>query len=433
MIQPIRLLALVVALAGAQTAWKTAAIASFDQAWATINETFYDPAFGGVDWVAVRDELRPRAVAAESAEGARDVIRAMLARLGRSHFALLSGTSEDDKLPGEAVVPIDVRVTDAGALVTRVRVTPGDARGLRAGQVLLSIDDWRVPSVAAPGDRDLRAPRLDAWRAINRRLHGAAGSAVRLRVRDRTGDEREVRVGREVAPGELVSFGNLPTLRVQVEAREERSPAGRRVGVIAFGLWMAAINLPVARAVDDYRSADGLVIDLRGNPGGLADMMRGIAGHIVDEPVLLGRMRMRSLPNPLEFKANPRRSTPDGRSVVPFAGRVAVLVDELTASTSECFAGGLQSLGRVRVFGRQTSGQALPALTKRLPNGDALMYVVGDFVTSAGRPLEGEGVVPDEVVALTPEAFATSRDPDLEAALRWLDLAQPVPAIGPAR
>src|SRR6185436_9633416 len=102
------------------------------------------------------------------------------------------------------------------------------------------------------------------------------------------------------------------------------------------------------------RQADGIVIDLRGNPGGLADMIRGIAGHFLSTPELLGRVHMRGVE--LEFRANPRRSTADGRRVEPFAGPLAILVDELTASASECFAGGLQSLGRARVFGTRTMG-----------------------------------------------------------------------------
>ena len=53
------------------------------------------------------------------------------------------------------------------------------------------------------------------------------------------------------------------------------------------------------------------------------------------------------------------------------------------------------------MFGRQTMGQALPAMTKRLPNGDVLMYAIGDFVTSTGQRLEGEGVIPDEIVPLS--------------------------------
>jgi len=60
----------------------------------------------------------------------------------------------------------------------------------------------------------------------------------------------------------------------------------------------------------------------------------------------------------------------------------------MTGSTSECFAASLQSIGRVRVFGRPTMGQALAAVTKRLADGDVFMYALGDFVTSTGRRVE---------------------------------------------
>src|SRR5205823_6055461 len=151
------------------------------------------------------------------------------------------------------------------------------------------------------------------------------------------------------------------------------SPLQHRVGFIGFNLWMTAIDAPISAAIDRFRDADGLLVDLRGNPGGLAAMMSGLAGHLMtDADALIGRMQTRQLQ--LEFHPNPRLSTEDGRRVLPFAGPVAILVDELTGSTSECFAGGLQSLGRARIFGRQTMGEALPAVTKRLPNGDVLMY-----------------------------------------------------------
>jgi carboxyl-terminal processing protease len=183
---------------------------------------------------------------------------------------------------------------------------------------------------------------------------------------------------------------------------------------------MAQVNEPIAEAVDRFRDADGIVLDLRGNPGGLAGMIVGVAGHFIDTPELLGTMRTRTVPR-LEFVVNPRRATTDGRRVAPFAGPVAVLVDELTASASECFAGAMQDLGRVRVFGRRTMGQALPASTRRLSNGDVLEYVVGDFVTSAGRSLEGAGVTPDDAQPLTIADLRRGIDAPMAAALRWID------------
>jgi len=230
---------------------------------------------------------------------------------------------------------------------------------------------------------------------------------------------RVIAVPRALESGERVVLGDLPPFVTRVTSRAVETPGGRAVGVIGFNVWMTPVNDPLAREIDRYRAAKGLVIDLRGNPGGLAAMIQGVAGHLFTTPELLGRMKSRG--SDLEFRANPRTVTPDGIRVAPYAGPVAILVDELTASASECFAGALQSLGRARVFGLQTMGQALPASTRRLANGDLLMYVVGDFVTATGRRLEGDGVRPDEVVPFSLETLRGGRDATLDAALRWLD------------
>jgi carboxyl-terminal processing protease len=417
---------LLVAAIGASAAGRaraqSATLAAFDEVWQTINDTFDDPSFGGIDWAGVRRELRPRVERATTDAEGRAVIREMLARVGRSHFALLGPPADGDGPRGDATVPITIRPAGDAMLIVAVEAgSTAAAAGLAAGDRLIEIDDRTIADIVAPVNApDDRVRALLSWRRVTNALSGAAGARAHLRVRAPGGAERIVEVGRVTEGGVPVAFGNLPVMRVRFDAQERRTPAGRRVGAIAFNLWMPAIAEPFASAIDRFRSADGLVIDLRGNPGGLADMIRGIAGHIVSEPLVIGRMHTRA--GELEFRANPRRSTSDGRRVEPFAGPVAVLVDGLTGSTSECFAGGLQSLGRVRVVGTTTMGQALPASTKTLSNGDVLMYAIGDFVTSTGVRLEGRGVVPDEIVSLEPAALAAGHDA-MAAALAWLDRA----------
>ena len=83
----------------------------------------------------------------------------------------------------------------------------------------------------------------------------------------------------------------------------------------------------------------------------------------------------------------------------------------MSGSASECFAGGMQSIGRVRVFGQRTMGQALPALFDKLPNGDVLIHAYGDFVTADGTRLEGRGVIPDEPSAARPRGAARRAGP----------------------
>jgi carboxyl-terminal processing protease len=162
-----------------------------------------------------------------------------------------------------------------------------------------------------------------------------------------------------------------------------------------------------------------MILDLRGNLGGVAGMMMGVAGHFLAEPKTLGIMRTRG--DEMRFVANPRLATDTGVPVQPFAGSVAILVDGLSASTSEMFAAAMQALGRARVFGERTPGQALPAMATRLPTGDVLMHVVADFVAPDGSKIEGRGVIPDEVVPLTVADLGARRDGALEAAIRWME------------
>jgi carboxyl-terminal processing protease len=129
---------------------------------------------------------------------------------------------------------------------------------------------------------------------------------------------------------------------------------------------------------------------------------------------------MKTRDSELRFVANPRLVDAAGDRVEPYRGPVAILIDGLSASASECFAGGLQSLGRARVFGQTSMGQALPALFDTLPNGDVLIHAWGDFVTGSGVRLEGRGVIPDEIVPATRADLLAGRDRPLEAALAWI-------------
>src|SRR5262249_21606938 len=146
-----------------------------------------------------------------------------------------------------------------------------------------------------------------------------------------------------------------------------RTDKGHSVGVIRFNIWLAPLAPAFDKAVDAFRRSDGIVIDLRGNPGGLGGMAMGLAGHFLDKPASLGTMKMRDAE--LKFAVSPRRVSTTNQRVEPFAGPLAVLIDQGSLSTSEIFAGGLQALGRARIFGQATGGAALPSQMERLPNG----------------------------------------------------------------
>jgi carboxyl-terminal processing protease len=415
---------IVTALVAVPAAQASKAIETFDAAWTIIRDSHFDPGMNGVDWPAVKAELGPRAARAQSDGELRDVIRDMLGRLGLSHFALIPSGRDGVDGPSADLTGdpgFDVRLVGSELLVTHVDPQGGaGAAGVRPGWRLLSLDAMPVSELISrlPETMPARLRQVEVWRMIETRLRGAQGSRVPLMFDDGRNDVG-VAVERRAEAGQPATVGNLPTMHVRVEAEERRTARGATAGVIRFNVWMPGVDPLFQDAVEKFRKSHGIVVDLRGNPGGLAAMIMGISGHFLTERKPLGTMKTRDAE--LKFTANPRFVNAAGQRVEPFAGPVAILVDAMTGSASECFAGGMQALGRARVFGQTSMGQALPAFFAKLPNGDVLIHATGDFVTADGTRLEGRGVVPDETVAIGRAELLAGRDTTLEAALKWID------------
>jgi len=428
------LAAAVVAPARAQDTLSAAlALETFDAAWRIVYETHFDTTFNGVDWVGLRDELRPRVEGLTDRAELRRIIRGMLDRLGQSHFALIPKEAADTLDPEEADVSgaigdlgFDMRLVGERLLVTSVdSAGPAFDMGVRPGWVVTAVnDDQVVDLVAALGKIESRLNLgILVWGRVRSRLQGAPGTDCRVTLLDPDDREVTVTLTRRPFPNEPVKIGNLPTFFVRFSQREVPLSGGAgRAGMVWFNYWMVPLMRQVDAAIDEFRELDGIVIDLRGNGGGVLGMIMGLAGHFLDERASLGTMKTRR--TDLHVRANPRRVSTTGTVVAPYPGPVAILTDRLSGSASEVFAGGMQSIDRVRVFGDTTVGAVLPASMDRLPNDDVLYHAFGEFETATGVRLEGRGVYPDEPVPLTRADLLAGRDAALLAALQWIAAEQ---------
>ncbi len=414
-------------------------LATFDSAWTIIARTHWDTTYNGVDWRGIRDSLRPRAEVVGSQRALRNILQQMIDALGQSHFAIIpqevsdvaAGASRNPDAARDGQIGLTTRWLDGEVVVTHVEPEGPAARaGVRAGWLLRQIgaDSVTAQLRRLPATLDPRRVALSAYSLTEGGLRGAPGSSVTVTFVDEARRVRPLTLERTALRGTSVKYGNLPPQLAHLDW-ERRVAGGRRIGVIRFNIWMPVLAREFDVAMDSLRGSDAIILDIRGNFGGVGGMAMGFAGHFVDTTVPVGIMKTRA--QELKFTINPRRVNTANERVTPFAGPLAIVVDELSISTSEIFAGGLQALSRAHVVGSRTAGQALPAVAERLPNGDILYHAIADFLSPSGARMEGDGVTPDLPVRLTTEALRAGHDPALDAALRWAATAPPPAGTAP--
>jgi carboxyl-terminal processing protease len=387
---------------------------TFDVVWRTVKEKHFDPTLGGVDWDKVRERYAPRVSAVKSDGELYALLQQMLGELHQSHFRIIPPEAiiqSESKVPEGGGVGIDIRFIDDQAVITRLQ--PGSSAeraGLRTGFIIKKVDGATVEQITEPFLKSKESPamtRLFMIHAVLRRINGKPDTPVRVAYLDERDQPREAAVTRERFKGEMSpAFGNFPPQYTEFESKRLEN----KIGYIRFNIFVTMLMDKIRAAIREMSDAPGIIIDLRGNPGGVGGMANGIAGMLETKQVSLGVMKMRT--TQLSFIAFPQAGA--------YAGPVVVLIDGGSASTSEVFAAGIQEIGRATVVGEPSMGAALPSQIIQLPTGARLQYAVADFKTPKGVLIEGRGVRPDVEVSLSRRALLEGRDSQLEAAIEQI-------------
>lgn len=251
--------------------------------------------------------------------------------------------------------------------------SPADAGGIKAGEVIVSVDGKSIAG-------------LDST-AATAKIKGPEGTEVTVGVLDpKAGKTRDLTLTRAQV--------TLPNVSSQV-----KEVGGRKLGYVRMLSFSEAAHEQLARAVEkvEGEGAEGIVLDLRGNPGGLLDEAVESASLFLPADEIVVSTKSRTQGDSVHKTSGDRVST------LP----LVVLIDRNTASAAEILTAALADDGDATVVGTRSYGKGVFQEEKDLANGGALKLTVGEYFTPNGVNLaRSKGIHPQVKVSDDPQTAA---------------------------
>jgi C-terminal processing protease CtpA/Prc len=371
-----------------------------------------------IDWAALRAEYVPLTEAAHDYTEYHHVLQRMLNNIPDGHVGWISWSLYAEQL-GEIGASVTI-ADDGNVYVTGViEGMPAQQAGLAAGTRILAVDGLPVHQAMDDLEESYANGSTERGRDQERLatlLKGPVGSRVSLQVELPDGATGTVTMTRQQAP----AIATDDPFALPVEARLLAGDiAYLMLGEDFFDNLLDDLFARQFAAIWE-NALSGLILDMRGNSGGIDPYRNLIVGHFLSQPLELSAVEY---PGDLDPIGHPlsHEVVIDPVSPGPFAGTVVVLTDDQCFSQCEYFVAAMQMAGALVVghtptggLGGSVGGQAL------LPGNFIVQYTTGRSLTFDRSALfiEGTGVIPDIRVPLTRESIISPEDEVLTAGIQ---------------
>lgn len=292
----------------------------------------------------------------------------------------LMNTDLSGEVTGIGAVVETVEDTEEIRIVSVMEGSPAQAAGLQSGDIFIAVDGENVTGLS----------QLE----LVTKVRGPEGSIVELTMKR---DDEEI-------------VFSIVRARITIPTVESETLDGN-LGYIKLHDFSinAREQIDAALTEMDVNNLDGLVLDLRGNPGGLLSTAIDVASAFIKGGTILVE----------DFGDHEQVFEANG-SYIGVSVPMVVLVDDNSASASELVAGALQDSGRATIVGVTTFGKGTVQTWQSLVNGGGIRLTIARWLTPNGNWIHEQGITPDIIVEWPVENRDENNDPQLNAAIEIL-------------
>lgn len=353
----------------------------YDSVWRTVNSKFLDETNNGQNWNKWRHKYDNFIKTPEDAYVAIDT---MIVSLNDKYTRFVTPkefTEEKNMIKGSLYgIGVQIGVKNGKlTVVAPMEDTPGEKAGILAGDEILSIDGVSTKDLSVDKAAD--------------KIRGKKGTTVELLIKRKDVPNKIYKIVRDE-----INIKSIST-KLPKDYKLDNS-----IGYVRISSFMGRkVSSDFKEIINSYKNKDGIIIDLRGNSGGLLNNAVEIADLFLNEEIIVSTVDR-------DGYKDTSRSTRNYFSSQP----IVVLINNGSASASEILAGALKDNQRAILIGENTFGKGVVQEVKSLvPSGAGLNITVQKYLTPNGTDINKKGIAPDIEKKLSQDDIKNKRDSQL--------------------